>query len=292
MVLLNPCLSVTGLMTAESPDKSFSWRTPTAQLLVVSGVSWVFEGCCGHQLEFVKIIKQTTKKPYPVILREIVAQKGVVGLWDGFFPWGSVQAISKGAVFGWANALVRKSLKPAVDSGSLSRSASDTIAGAGAGGVQGFSCEVGARVIAREGPMSLMKGAPTFAIKRVADWGSRYLFVNLVEDVAFRRGDTDGSRKLAYSQQIAASLLGGVLSSICTVPLDVMVAQIQQAAKAGEAVSVWGTFRVQWAEGGFERVAGFATRGFVARCIHVALTTVVIKTGTEFVTDVLEGTNH
>jgi len=275
MVLLNPCLSVTGLMTAESPDKSFSWRTPTAQLLVVSGVSWVFEGCCGHQLEFVKIIKQTTKKPYPVILREIVAQKGVVGLWDGFFPWGSVQAISKGAVFGWANALVRKSLKPAVDSGSLSRSASDTIAGAGAGGVQGFvlsptlllktrvmtdpifrqkmgmlqttikSCEVGARVIAREGPMSLMKGAPTFAIKRVADWGSRYLFVNLVEDVAFRRGDTDGSRKLAYSQQIAASLLGGVLSSICTVPLDVMVAQIQQAAKAGEAVSVWGTFRVQ-----------------------------------------------
>lgn len=79
------------------------------------------------------------------------------------------------------------------------------------------------------------------------------------------------------------------MSAMATVPLDVMVAQIQQAAKAGERVSVWGTFKAQWADGGFERVAGFATRGFVARCTHVALTTVVIKTGTEFVTDVLEG---
>jgi hypothetical protein len=163
--------------------------------MVVAGVSWVFEGCCGHQLEFVKIIKQTTKQPYPTIVRDIVAHKGVAGLWDGFFPWGSVQALSKGAVFGWANALMRKSLRPLMDGGTISASTSDTLAGAGAGGVQGFvlsptlllktrvmtdpvfrqkmgvvettvkSFQVGARVIAQEGITSLMKGAPTFATK-------------------------------------------------------------------------------------------------------------------------------
>jgi hypothetical protein len=76
---------------------------------------------------------------------------------------------------------------------------------------------------------------------------------------------------------------------MATVPLDVMVAQIQQASKAGQSVGVIATFQAQWNEGGLERIAGFATRGFVARCVHVALTTLVIKTGTEFVTDMLEG---
>jgi len=102
-----------------------SWRSPGRQLVVVSGVSWVFEGCVGHQLEFVKIIKQTTKKPYPQIVREIIAQKGVGGLWDGFFPWGTVQALSKGAVFGWANALMRRALSPLCAAGTISASTQD-----------------------------------------------------------------------------------------------------------------------------------------------------------------------
>eukprot|EP00307_Rebecca_sp_RCC1486_P003388 CAMPEP_0119418014 /NCGR_PEP_ID=MMETSP1335-20130426/17213_1 /TAXON_ID=259385 /ORGANISM="Chrysoculter rhomboideus, Strain RCC1486" /LENGTH=87 /DNA_ID=CAMNT_0007443229 /DNA_START=1 /DNA_END=261 /DNA_ORIENTATION=- len=75
---------------------------------------------------------------------------------------------------------------------------------------------------------------------------------------------------------------------MATVPLDVMVAQIQQASQAGNKVSVWGTFLAQYRAGGLDAVAGFATRGFVFRCLHVSLTTVVIKTGTELVTDVLE----
>lgn len=105
---------------------------------MVSGVTWVFEGCCGHQLEFIKIVRQTTRKPYPDIVRSIVQEKGIVGLWDGFVPWGTVQALAKGAVFGFANAFIRQALRPAVDAGFVSTSASDTLAGAGAGGVQGF----------------------------------------------------------------------------------------------------------------------------------------------------------
>jgi hypothetical protein len=37
---------------------------------------------------------------YGSVIRDITQQKGIGGLWDGFVPWGMVQAISKGAVFG------------------------------------------------------------------------------------------------------------------------------------------------------------------------------------------------
>lgn len=67
-----------------------------------------------------------------------------------------------------------------------------------------------------------------------------------------------------------------------------MVAQIQQASRAGQHVSVFGTFAAKYREGGFDAVGGFATRGFVARCLHVSLTTVVVKTYTAMVTDLLE----
>ena len=78
------------------------------------------------------------------------------------------------------------------------------------------------------------------------------------------------------------------LSAAATVPLDVMVAQIQQAGAAGKKVGVLETFAAQYREGGLERVAGFATRGFALRWAHVTLTTIVIKNGTAMVTDALE----
>lgn len=29
-------------------------------------------------------------------LQEITRSKGIAGIWDGFFPWGTVQAVAKG----------------------------------------------------------------------------------------------------------------------------------------------------------------------------------------------------
>ena len=52
--------------------------------------------------EFLKICMQTSDAgaTYGSVIRAITQQKGIGGLWDGFVPWGMVQAISKGAVFG------------------------------------------------------------------------------------------------------------------------------------------------------------------------------------------------
>ncbi len=52
-------------------------------------------------------------------------------------------------------------------------------------------------------------------------------------------------------------------------------------------MSVLQTFTNEYKLGGWERVAGFATKGFVARTAHVALTTALMKNGTTLVYNML-----
>ncbi|KAJ8598333.1 hypothetical protein CTAYLR_002964 [Chrysophaeum taylorii] len=290
-----------------SSTRSSWWRSAGGQLVVTSGVTVVFEACMGHQLEYIKIVRQTTLAPYWSIVCDIVRPRGIIGLWDGFVPWGVVQALTKGAVFGWAHNMLRRGLS-GVDG--VSANVKDTLAGAGAGGIQGLvlsptlllktrvmtepvaitspwqafweSFRIGFRVVRNEGVASLMKGAPTFAAKRVGDWGSRYAFTNAVEAEISKR------KKLDYYDRIAASLVGGMASAACTIPVDVMVANIQTATAAGQRVSFAGAFAETYKKNGFDGVLGFATRGFLPRSIHVTLTTVVVKTGTAYVQDRLD----
>ena len=82
---------------------------------------------------------------------------------------------------------------------------------------------------------------------------------------------------------MAASLMGGVLSTVATIPIDVMVAQIQQASNAGSKVSVRETFMAQFHQGGLLQMIRFSTKGFVARVTHVAFTTMLMKTATSVI---------
>ena len=88
---------------------------------------------CGHVLEFLKIVKQTQPGSYWHLTTEITKSKGIFGLWDGFVPWGLVQAAAKGAVFGWGHATARQQLQPYVENNFISANASEVIAG-GIGG--------------------------------------------------------------------------------------------------------------------------------------------------------------
>jgi len=149
------------------------------------------------------------------------------------------------------------------------------------------SSKIGVRVIQNEGVLALMKGSGVFASKRVADWTTRYFFAVQCENFLYRRDEKPGDerKKLSTGQKITASLLGGSLSALSTIPIDVMVAQIQQAKNAGQKVSVMDTFRNEYREGGWNRVAGFATKGFVARIAHVAVTTALMKTASSALFD-------
>lgn len=59
-------------------------------------MAWIYEFGIGHFLEFTKVLKQTKQGSYLQLVKGIMSKKGIVGVWDGFFPWGSIQAIAKG----------------------------------------------------------------------------------------------------------------------------------------------------------------------------------------------------
>jgi hypothetical protein len=134
-----------------------------------------------------------------------------------------------------------------------------------------LSFTIGYDVVKQEGLGALMKGANVFATKRVFDWASRYYFADLFEDLFahLRNGSP-----LSVAEKSAASLLGGVFSTMVTLPLDVLVAKTQDAKKAGIAVSPIKLFQDELREKGWNGIRNAYMRGFEARLLHVCLTTV------------------
>lgn len=75
-----------------SPPPSQQSEGAFKKLLVGAGCTLIFEGMCGHLLEFTKVVKQTKPElSYARVVQGIVGEKGVLGMWDGFMPWGAAQ---------------------------------------------------------------------------------------------------------------------------------------------------------------------------------------------------------
>lgn len=291
--------------------------------MIYGAVTILYEFFGGHTLEFLKVVKQTTPDSYIEILRKLTAQKGLSGLLDGYLPWGLIQALFKGSVFGFAHGFCRNTLEPYTraevgsDSAAarnptskqvLSPMTSSVISGGFGGLFQGLvlspllllktrvmtddvfrqkmsmgdtiknSTIIGGRVIKNEGLLSLMKGSGVFSFKRVMDWSTRYMFSEFFKKVLY----TDrGQYSLSLAQSMGVSILGGTASAIVTIPIDVLVAQIQQAKKAGQKVPILETFLHQFRNGGLKNLVAFSTKGFVARWLHIAFTTALMRTVAE-----------
>ena len=292
-----------GMMTSALFSSEISKKLVTTAL-----VTLVFEAMIGHILEFLKIVMQTSDTTYWKVLQQITAEKGIFGLWDGFCPWGIVQALGKGAVFGLAHAAAAGVLVPFSNSHKwLPMPLALTLAGGIGGGFQGYvlsptlllktrvmtnpafrekmsvwsttllSFRLGWDVVQKEGVATLMKGSNVFATKRVFDWSSRYFFADLFESFFLQ---LKNGQPLTVAEKSASSLLGGVASTCVTLPLDVLVAKTQDAKKAGVRVSALRLFQDELKEKGLSGLKDAYMRGFEARLLHVCLTTVVVKTFT------------
>jgi len=284
-------------------------ESPLAKFLIGGAVTIVFETSGGHFVELLKISKQVSNDSYLEIARKVTAKKGLAGTLDGFFPWGGLQAVAKGSVFSFGQAA---SMGLMHDWTSISKD-SKMIASGGAGGfIQGLamspllllktrvmtdpafrnsggilataaaSFAVGGRIIASEGPQALFKGVGVFSLKRALDWTTRYLFVVWCENALGKQ-----TKKLSDLEVVAATLVGGSLSALSTIPMDVLVAGKQSAGSAGKKMGVWETLQEKVKEKGWGGLAAYSTRGLVARCIHVALTTLMMKSMTTVVYDLL-----
>eukprot|EP00948_MAST-09A_sp_MAST-9A-sp1_P003275 g3275.t1 len=301
-------------------------ENPTAKLFIGAGITWVFELCFGNCLEFVKIRKQTSGLPYPKIISNIVQHKGLVGFLDGYFPWGSLQAVAKGSSFAYGQALGQNFL---MDNFKSMDSFTVNILSGGIGGMfQGVvmspilllktrvmtdpafrsaggawettiqSTKLGSSIIKTEGLLSLTKGLPLFTVKRFLDWTSRYLFVEVVQGqyVAMTKTPSPNNNySLTFTEKTLCALGGGVLSALATIPVDVMVATKQQATQSsskgdgGSQTSISRVMKAHYDEGGIKRILEFGTRGFIARVIHVSLTVALMKTTSSAVYEKLYG---
>ena len=122
-----PKLRGGGLITADINEH-------TAKLLCSALVTLVFEFSCGHLFEFLKILKQTSDESYVALLKGITKQKGVLGVYDGFFPWGVIQSIGKGGIFGLAHSVALTLFTSLAISNDLAQ----ILAGGVGGGFQGY----------------------------------------------------------------------------------------------------------------------------------------------------------
>ena len=92
-----------------------------------------------------------------------------------------------------------------------------------------------------------------------------------------RTGKSDAF-KLSFWERSFCALAGGTCSALSTIPIDVLVAQVQQASQAGKKVRIAELWANARAQGGLAGVVRFSSRGFFARVAHVALTTLMMKT--------------
>jgi Mitochondrial carrier protein len=311
--VLNSALAVRGGAAAADMGSELAKK-----LLVAAIVTLLYEGVIGHMLEFVKIVMQTAPDgtSYLDVLKLITKEKGIAGIWDGFVPWGVVQAIFKGGVFGLAHAIALNLLLPMADKGVLPKQLALTLAGGIGGGFQGYvlsptlllktrvmtnpvfresmsmwkttllSLTIGVDVVRNEGLSALMKGSHIFATKRVFDWATRFYFADVCE--ALMRAYKGGAA-LSSTDKIVSSFVGGTLSTLSTLPLDVLVAKSQDAKKAGVKVTALTLFQEELKEKGWGGLCSSYMRGFEARLLHVCFTTVAMKTGTALVYDAMYG---
>jgi hypothetical protein len=278
-------------------------ESPLVKFMISGTVAWTFELVIGHYLEFLKISKQTSELSYAQLTRNMVAHKGLIGVLDGYFPWGSIQCFVKGASFGFGQVVGYNLLR-----GRLPEFQREVASGGVGGLVQGVvmspllllktrvmtmpemrhsggvlattiaSTKMGALVIRNEGPAALMKGSVLFSTKRMADWTTRFFFAEVVADSIRKHNASRGEvRALSFNESSMSALAGGALSATATIPMDVLVATFQSSAKAGQKVSIMEVWKEKLAHGGIGGVVKYSTKGYVARVAHVAATTLLMK---------------
>ena len=278
-------------------------ESPLVKFLISGTVAFTFELMIGHYLEFLKISKQTSELSYVQLTRNMVKHKGILGVLDGYFPWGAIQCFVKGASFGFGQSLGYNLLD-----GTLPEFQREVASGGIGGLFQGIvmspllllktrvmtmpemrnsggilattlaSTRIGAQVVRNEGVGALMKGSILFSTKRMADWTTRFFFAEVVADSIRKHNASKGIlRPLDFYESSGASLAGGALSATATIPMDVLVATFQSSAKAGQKVSVMSVWAEKMKSGGITGLVAYSSKGYVARVAHVAATTLLMK---------------
>jgi hypothetical protein len=237
------------------------------------------------------VVRQATGLSYVGAVRHAYRERGLVSvLYRGFFPYGALQALTKGLPILFVESEVRRHVQ-----GRLSKRTTDLIAGIAGGAVQGAfvaptqrlktltmtyggavsGWRVAVVAAQQEGIRTLFRGTTALSLRRGIDWGIRF------SGLAWLRPHLEqwsGGKRNWHA--IAAAFFGGSLSAV-TLPLDNVIANMQKSGSTGNMVTV--ATRIYSERG----LTGF-TNGFFGRVVHSGYHTAFVAGGGAIVYDWLK----
>ena len=189
------------------------------------------------------------------------------GFEAGLWPWGVILGLTKGTVLGGSKVEIYHRCQQF----GLTKKESQYVSGFGAGAVQGafmspillartrvnqslterasqgkvdtslfaemkISQKVISEGIKKEGFGLIFQGMPLCIAKRALDWGSRFVFIQLIHEQMLKsKGQIDNPKALSDGEKLFASFTGGALSVVVTVPIDRFM-PLLQASNRKESV--------------------------------------------------------
>ncbi|KAI8803431.1 mitochondrial carrier domain-containing protein [Cladochytrium replicatum] len=193
----------------------------------------------------------------PKAFMKIWNRGGLLGFYQGLIPWAWIEASTKGAVLLFAASEIEFYTRAAGSSPAVA----GIVGGMGGGiaqayatmgfctfmktvevtrhkegaGSQKSTIQVAREIFAREGIRGINKGVNAVALRQMTNWGSRFGFARIGEDLIrkYSFGDSEDAktRKLSNGQKILASTIAGAVSC-WNQPIEVIRVEMQSQIKS------------------------------------------------------------
>ncbi|TPX35938.1 hypothetical protein SmJEL517_g01769 [Synchytrium microbalum] len=183
-------------------------------------------------------------------IKKTYQRGGVFGFYQGLIPWAWIEAATKGAVLMFA----ASELEYHFMTYGFSGPASGILGGMGGGIAQAYTTmgfctfmktvevtrhkeaggkttiQVAREIFAREGIRGINKGVNAVAVRQCTNWGSRFGFTRIAEDVTRTMTNKEKGAPLSPLQKIMASAVAGGISC-WNQPIEVIRVEMQSQIK-------------------------------------------------------------
>lgn len=223
-----------------------------SNILLGAGLNLAEVTTLGQPLEVIKTTMAANRQLSLLESAKVVwSRGGILGFYQGLIPWAWIEASTKGAVLLFVSAEAEYRLSTIGASNFLSGIGGGMIGGlaqayltmgfctcmktveitrskqaAVPGVAQQTSFQVFKEIYKKEGIRGINKGVNAVAIRQCTNWGSRFGFARLAEDLIKNVSGKSKDEKLSGFEKIFASAIGGGLSA-WNQPIEVIRVEMQ-----------------------------------------------------------------
>jgi hypothetical protein len=175
-------------------------------------------------LENVKMEKQRTNLSYKKIIPHFLTPKTFI---NGFFPYGALQAYSKGFIFGLNHMYVR----PVIETFSFRSQTTNMLVGFSTGISEALLTSpliykrlyLNKKITEKDSVIpsfdlkKIVKGSAVLVAKRTIDWSTRFMMIDMVKEATHSYENAKGTWLDTKGFSVAS---GAALSSLLSAPID------------------------------------------------------------------------